>query len=410
MWKRTLLRGVNRAAGALLSKFPGSARRARYEAGPPPWRRILLVKLVGMGDAILIRSLAEYLLRVRPDAEIGVLGGPSTAEVLGVNSGFTVHRYDPEGADQGPLRTWAKAREIRSRGYDAVIDFEQHFVLVALFLRMCGIPHRIGLSSAGHARARFQTHTVPLTGEESMWAAYEALMRVAAPTIDREATTRPLPCSKETASWVDAWWKECGLDPDDAVAMHLGSGSRAAVKRASARRWPVPRFVDLAERLRAEGIAGTIVLTGTRDEAELVEEFTSAYTGRAVDATGLGSIERAAEVLRRCRLVVSNDTGVMHLAAAMGAPTVGLFGPNTPRRYGPIGPRAASVYTTKVPCSPCINVHLGVVPECFHPEKGRCLLDLDVETALSTAKRLLAAGRSPVPASLGGGASGGRVA
>ncbi len=380
MRSRDLLRRLNRIAGLVLQRLPAGRDAGRALA---PWRRILLAKLVGMGDAVLIRSLAEHLRGLRPDADIGVLAGPATREILGVNSSFRVHHYDPAGADRGLLRTWAKVREIREQSYEVVIDFEQHIVLVSLFLRLARIPHRIGLAAAGHPRARFQTRTVQLSGEESMWEAYRALVRVAAPAMP-EVSTLPLPRSSEATAAVEQWWNDRRLDHGHAVALHLGSGSRAA-----ARRWPVQRFVDLAERLRACGQADAVVLTGTREEAPLAQEFARAYTGRAVDATGLGSLERAAELLRRCRLVVSNDTGVMHLAAAMGAPTVGLFGPNSPRRYAPVGPRTASVYTTDVPCSPCINVHQGIVPECFHPEKGRCLLDIDVETVVRTAMDLL---------------------
>jgi lipopolysaccharide heptosyltransferase II len=107
----------------------------------------------------------------------------------------------------------------------------------------------------------------------------------------------------------------------------------------------------------------------------------------------VGSVERTAEILRRCQLVVSNDTGVMHLAAAMGTPTVGLFGPNTPQRYAPVGPRALAVYTTRVPCSPCIHVHHGIIPDCTHPETGRCMLDVDVDAVVAAAAHLLAACR-----------------
>jgi len=375
---------VNAAAASVLRLLPVPRRPSVPTEGVGPWRRILLVKLVGMGDGVMIRSLAEHIRRLRPDAEIGVLVGPATRDVMGLNAPFTTHLYDPAGGDRGISRFLAQVRAIRSARYDLVLDFEQHIVLVSLFLWLARIPRRVGLSAPGNPRARFQTHTIPFTGDDAMWEAYVALARAAVPGLAEPAAV-PLPRAPQAIEVVARWWDDNKLGDGAAIAMHLGSGSRAA-----ARRWPVERFAELAGRLGRQGLGGPVVLTGTPEERPLVEEFRRLHPGPVADATGLGSIERTAEVLRRCRLVVSNDTGVMHLAAAMGTATIGLFGPNTPQRYRPIGPRAAAVYTTRVPCSPCIQIHLGQVPDCTHVEKGRCLLDITVDDALAAAARILA--------------------
>jgi heptosyltransferase-2 len=190
------------------------------------------------------------------------------------------------------------------------------------------------------------------------------------------------------AADIRRWWIAHGMhDGTRPVALHLGSGSSAV-----ARRWPVSRFIRLADQVSAAGWADTFVLTGRRGEAALAREFTSQSSHRALDAMGLPSLQHTAEILRRCALVVSNDTGVMHLAAAMGTPTVGLFGPNSPARYAPVGPRTAAVYGGKTSCSPCIHIHRGDVPECSHPVKGQCLLDVDIAHVLDAARSLIDTG------------------
>jgi heptosyltransferase-2 len=153
----------------------------------------------------------------------------------------------------------------------------------------------------------------------------------------------------------------------------------------------VSRFVRLAEELSAAGRADTVVLTGQADEEALARSFERAFSGRVVNAMGLPSLQHTAEVVRRCALLVSNDTGVMHLAAAMGTPTIGLFGPNSPARYAPIGPRSTSVYRAQASCSPCIHIHCGVVPECSNPVPGQCLLDITVSDAMDAVDRLIPA-------------------
>jgi hypothetical protein len=83
----------------------------------------------------------------------------------------------------------------------------------------------------------------------------------------------------------------------------------------------VDRFVQLAERIRGFGAETSIILTGLAPERPLIHEFMDKYSGYAVDASESGSLEKTAALLRRCDLIVSNDTGIMHLAAAMGTPT-----------------------------------------------------------------------------------------
>lgn len=381
---RTLLRALNSAAAQALLAAGRSRTLSRPWRPVGPVRHVLVVKLVGMGDAVLVRSLVEHVQRAHPRIQIGALAGPSTREVFETLPRVRLHTYDPAAADFGVARGVAKLREIRAGAYDAVIDFEQHLVLVAAFLSLTGIRTRIGLSSSASPRGRFQTHTVPLSGEEPMWDAFRSLVETISGPL-REPTPIPLPVSTAVAADIRQWWAARGIrDGTRPVALHLGSGSSAV-----ARRWPVSRFVRLADELTAAGWSDTFVLTGRPGEAALARDFTRACSRRAVHAMDLPSLQHTAEVLRRCALVVSNDTGVMHLAAVMGTPTVGLFGPNSPARYAPVGPRAAAVYEANVPCSPCIQVHRGEVPECSHVVQGQCLLDIEVAHVMEAVWRLI---------------------
>lgn len=379
IYTRTAIRRLNawlRAGLMLLGPKTAGVSARLPVVGPAS--RILFVKLVGLGDGVLARSIIEHLRSRHPGLGVGLLVGPSTAEVMGASSASTVHHYDPLGADQGIVPAVRAIRAIRRHRYDLVIDFEQHYVLVALLLWLTRIPCRIGLAASTNPRGRFQTHTVPLSGDDLMWDAYQALARVVDPSLGPVSTVPPGRDADVVAD-VDRWWSAHGLDRSDAVVtLHVGCGSTAV-----ARRWPVTRFVWLAERLASGDDAVAFLLTGSPSEQPLVAQFLQLFSGRAVDATGLGSVAHTAEAVRRCQLAVSNDTGVMHLAAAMGTPTVGLFGPNHPSRYAPVGSHVASVYTTDIECSPCIQIHEGVVPECFAQELGRCLLDIDVDSVMA---------------------------
>jgi ADP-heptose:LPS heptosyltransferase len=195
---------------------------------------------------------------------------------------------------------------------------------------------------------------------------------------------KPIPCSYTSKCWAEDWLRSHAVQRP-LIAMHLGS------KDLEFRRWPVDRFVRLAERIGDDGRQPSIVLTGTADERSLIQEFKEKYSGHALDASDSASIENTAALLVRCNLLVSNDTGIMHLGAAMGTPTVGLFGPNSPRYWAPVGPRATYVYDTKVACSPCLNLYANQWPlDCSNVEKSRCMLDIQVDSVLSAARRVVA--------------------
>ncbi|HKX45485.1 MAG TPA: glycosyltransferase family 9 protein, partial [Planctomycetota bacterium] len=126
----------------------------------------------------------------------------------------------------------------------------------------------------------------------------------------------------------------------------------------------------------------------TRD----VEEWARPVAdGRLANLAGLLSIGGLHALLERADVFVGNDSGPMHLAAAVGTPTVGLFGPETPVMYAPLGLRTQALYEPPA-CSPCINVHDNKVANCV---RGRpeCLMNLSVDMVLEAARALRARGR-----------------
>lgn len=149
------------------------------------------------------------------------------------------------------------------------------------------------------------------------------------------------------------------------------------------------RFVQLAEQIKTTVPDALILLSGQAEEEELIAEFKRNYTGRVLDLTALASLQETAAILRRCDLLVSNDGGVMHLGAAMGVPTVGLFGPASPRQWAPRGPRATFVQGHDLPCRPCIRSYRGAPPpRCTNPIVSQCMLEIGVEDVIAVARKV----------------------
>ena len=134
-----------------------------------------------------------------------------------------------------------------------------------------------------------------------------------------------------------------------------------------------------------------VLVTGSRAERDTTAALLRAAgplpSGRLQDLGGDLSIGALHALFQRAGLVISNDSGPMHLAAAQGTPTIGLFGPETPVMYAPLGPHTRVHYAPPL-CSPCINVHDAKVLSCIHGQP-ECLMRIEVEQVLSSARALL---------------------
>jgi ADP-heptose:LPS heptosyltransferase len=363
-----------------------SAGTRQHNLDQPP-RRLLIVKVHGMGDSVLIRAVIELLRRTHPEVEIGVMTGSATRELMTAGLGVRSHGYDQKKVTaRSIVSAW---RDIRSSNYDAIVNFEQGSLAGTAFLASSGIKTHVGfIRSADDPKLRLLSHPIRFRETDSMWETFVRLLKVLYPDLPGEPPSITLQSSPETEGWVAEWWRShLGTTNRVAVAMHLGSGPGMDF-----RRWPLRRFLALGEKLNSRWRRPAFILTGTALERELIQEFREKFAGTAIDASNLGSIEKTALVLRRCHLLVSNDTGVMHIGAAVGTPTVGLFGPNSPVHWGPLGKRATYVRQTMLRCSPCVNNYRNLVPDaCTNSVIGQCMSDISVENVESAIDRLLAA-------------------
>jgi ADP-heptose:LPS heptosyltransferase len=349
-------------------------------------RRLLIVKVHGMGDSVLIRALIELIQRSHAEVEIGVLVGSATHELMTVGLHVQSHRYDQKQVT--PLAIASTWCDIRRNRYEAIANFEQGSLAGAAFLASAGIGVHVGfVGSDEDPKCRLLSHPVTFRESDSMWQSFLKLAKVLYPDLpDGCCPSIGLHGSPESKRWAAEWWQSrVGGADRFAVAMHLGCGSGMDF-----RRWPLERFLALGEKINSRWRNVIVILTGTTLERDLIRQFCDGFRGNAVDASGLGSIEKTALILKRCHLLVSNDTGVMHLGAAVGTPTVGLFGPNSPVHWAPLGKRVSYVRDTSARCSPCVNNYRNLIPmACTNSIVGQCMKDIAVESVESAIERLL---------------------
>jgi ADP-heptose:LPS heptosyltransferase len=367
--ERALVTAADRvfAGGAAVTR---PFRRRRPPARP---RRILLLRLERIGDLLMTLPALADLRAAAPEAEIDLIVGSWNADLAGAIATVTsvpgaiatvtrVQTLDAawlarDGGGLGLPSLLRAARQWRRAHYDLAITFEPD-IRSNLLVAGSGAAWTAGYRSGGGG----------------------ALLDVALEYDPRSHTTdnaRRLvstvlgatPASQTGRILVvpaDAHERAAGLlaaGRRPFVGLHV-SGGRAI------KQWDSNRFADVARRLIATSGA-TIVLTGSAADRPLVDSVKRTLPPQSViDAAGDGDLLTLAAMLERLDLLITGDTGPMHLAVAVGAPVVAVFGPSDPARYEPRGPHDR-VVRIDLPCSPCNRIRLpparcvGHIPDCL---------------------------------------------
>jgi ADP-heptose:LPS heptosyltransferase len=185
----------------------------------------------------------------------------------------------------------------------------------------------------------------------------------------------PLPARSQDEQEIDFWLQDAGVQNGEKLV------AIAPVDRLGVRSWPLERFVAVAAALsRHPGVR--IVLIGTPGQRWVAKEFQQSVGSRLVDLVGKTRIRQLSALLKRMHLVIANDSAPMHIAAAVGAPVLGLFGPSSPDRGRPFGEQHA-VLKAELPCSPC---GLSI---CKNQNQLECLTSIEVGDVVEKAGDML---------------------
>ena len=287
--------------------------------------RLLVVKTSSIGDVIHALPVVQAIKEARPGLRLGWIVRRRCADVLRGNPWIDDLYEMPDKPSLGELL--ALRRVLHAGRYQVAIDM-QGLLLSGLVTRLSGAPIRIGWDRNREGNALFLTHPiVPGRGqrhEVDLLYGFASSLGVVVP--HAEFTPQPY-LAAEGAVRAQEWLS--GL-PHPRVAMNVGA-SRAY------KRWPVERWAQVAQGVAAADYS--LVFVGDAQDAQNVAQITPLLTGGFVDLAGKTTLRELASVLAACDLLVTADTGPMHVAVAVGTPVVALFGATNPRRHGPYGAR-----------------------------------------------------------------------
>lgn len=344
--------------------------------------RLLVVMPSWVGDAVMATPTLRLIRQSFPGIFVGGLVRPGIDQLLAGTDFFDeVHSAHSTGV-LGPKFVAAK---IRPRRYDTALLLTNSFS-TALIVRIAGIPRRIGYDR--DARGLLLTdRAAPSKRPDGRWAPlsaveyYRALAAKFLLGVDRPAELPlELATTPEEEADADAILRHAGISPGAAMAVLNPGGNNIA------KRWPARRFAQVAEHLSAKH-GMTVVVNGSPAEKELVEHVATLSAVPVVRLSHLGiTLGSLKAIIKRSRVMVTNDTGPRHLAAAFGVPVVTLFGP-TDHRWTtiPTRPGAPEQILIADPTLPESEVADD------HPE--RCRVDrILLEDVIGAVDKVLAAG------------------
>lgn len=324
--------------------------------GPRP--STLVVQTAFLGDVVLSTPLLAAL--AERDGPVAVVTTPAAAPLLeGHPAVGELFRYDKRGKDRGLGGLRRLATTLRTRRYARVVLPHRSWRSAALAL-LARIPERIGFADSP-AAITYSTRVARAAGGHEV----ERLLALARPQ-PTDAPPVSLGLTAEDQAAADRWLEENGVAPGFVA---LAPGSVWATKR-----WPY--YAELAAALE-----GPIVVVGSADDAELGREVLAAAPARTRSAAGALGLRASAALIRRARVLVTNDSAPLHLATAVGTPVVALFGPTTTDLgFGPRGAADVALGHTGLACRPCSAHGPRVCPLGHH----RCMRELPV-AAVATA-------------------------
>lgn len=370
--------------GVLASLWPPPGQAA----DPRLVREVLVLRLDRIGDVIMSLPALAELRAALPDARIRLAVGRWSAEIAEsapvnevlVWSAPWVGRPDEGAVSFAALL--AKAASLRRESLDLAIDL-QGDVRASLLLWRSGAKRRVGYANTG---GRYLLSDVVPLDETVSWVEQNrravacALGRAPAPEARLEVLTEQ---DRDVARRLI---ENLGLEHQrPLVAIHPSGGRRI-------KQWPVSRWREVAARLQRD-FSATILITGSAKDAPLAGELSRGLERRPIDLTGRLALRETLALLERLDLVLSPDTGAMHMACAVDSPSVSVFGPSDPVRYfsggsGQTGTRHV-VVRAELWCAPC-NLIRKPPSECARAEAPECLALVSVDAVYREAAAMLA--------------------
>ena len=311
--------------------------------------KILIRATNWVGDAIMALPALRAVRERFADAQIAIVVRPYVADIYRDQEICNqLIPYDPESLHAGFSGRERLAAELRAQKFDVALLLQNAFDAAWLAWR-ANIPERIGYARDGRSLLLTKAVPLPRIGETPTHEKFyylELLRRAGWLDSLRDESFIGLSVPEEKRRSADEFLRKSGAR-QGALRMAIGAGA----SYGSAKCWQPSRFADVANRLQSE-VNADVILFGTAAEVAVSTAIAAEMGRPPVNLTGKTTIADLPALLSQCHLFIGNDSGAMHVAAAVGLPIVAVFGPTDPLGTAPVTP-CCSIVQQKPYCSPC---------------------------------------------------------
>lgn len=375
-FKHIIRRGMLR----VIARLPIKKQRPRVR------ERILLIRPDHLGDVLLSTPAIHALRRSRPRAEIHALVGPWSADVLSYYDEIDAVLTLPfPGFSRSKKSDWRfpyelalrSARHLRLIGYTSAIILRPDHWWGAMLAFLAGIPERIGYNHADVAP--FLTTPIQPEHQHAVIQNLRLVERWTGHIAPEKANYRFQIDDDSDRAYVDNYLKTQGIEPEQQlVVIHPGSGTWV-------KRWNETDWALVADTL-IDQLGIPVVFTGSDSERPLVQDIAAQMKHPACITAGDTQLGQLATLFKRALVVLGPDSGPIHLAAAVGTPTVALFGPADPVEFAQWGSKDRHIIlTSDLACRPCRVLDWDGDSPLFHP----CVREITVGRVLDAARRVV---------------------
>ena len=335
-------------------------------------RRICIFATSGIGNLIMLTPMIRTLRSGIPDARITVVVSPNGAKDV-LEGGDLVDEVVV-------LDRKRKFKKIRDDWPDLAIAAIQGGLMRAKRAFRSGAIYRLGYRYDHGEKLDtgfLFTHTVPLdNSKHEVEQGLDLIRQLGIPEIRKLY----MHIDHEDRSIAGKMLQEAGVQEGDTlIGIHVGPADPEQGWRC----WPINRFAHLGDVITTNYNA-KVTIVGGPAEVQIANEVATSMERKPIVLAGRTTLRQTAAVIEKCRLFVSSDTGPMHVAAAVGIPVIGIFGPTSPSKHGPYGDNCF-VIESDMPCRPCHEPH-NPKPEC---ESFDCLKAITVDMVMDTVVRIL---------------------
>jgi lipopolysaccharide heptosyltransferase II len=327
-------------------------------------RRILVIKLRAIGDVVLSTIVLKNVRSAFPESRIVFLTEPASADVLRGNPSVNETLI----YDRSTMSGWRLIRAVRKEAFDLVIDLFGN-PRTALVTRLSGARHRVGFRFRGRKYA-YNIVVEPRGAQvHNTQFNLDALAAIGVPIVDRTITFAVDPDDEQ---YVDAFLGRTFAEGTLLAGINAGGGWYT-------KRWELEKYAALADALMDRYGLRPVLLWGPGQLAD-VERMRAMMKSEAFVPPAT-TLKQLGALLRRCAIIVTNDSGPLHIAAAVGTPVVGIYGPTNPVLQGPYGNQYTIVRNESLDCLGCNYT------SC--PIEHQCMRDLTVAQVLAAVDSLL---------------------